>query len=116
VYLSLNGEEPANNSEVTVTDIGDRMEGALLCYTDNAQCCNTSPTVNTGRWFQLDGDDVGDQSGPGGFYVTKGPNVVRLHRRNNTSPPGTYCCEVPDARSINMTSCANIGRLMFVNS
>jgi hypothetical protein len=108
VYLSLNGEGPANNSEVTVTNIGDRMAEALLCYTDNSQCCNNSVTVNTGRWFQPNGDDVGDQNGPAGFYVTKGPNVVRLHRRNNTFPTGTYCCEVPDTRSINRRSCVHM--------
>ena len=114
MYLSLNDQQPANNSEVTVTEIGASMERALQCYTDNAECCNT-----TGRWFELGGAAVGDQSSStdsGGFFVTKGPSVVRLHRSNNTSPIGTYCCEVPDARSINMISCVIIGGLMFVNS
>ena len=111
MYIPLNGGRSTNDSEVTVTDIGESMEGALLCYTDNAQCCSTTDT-NTGRWFELGGVDVGDQSGgtgTGDLFVTKGPNVVRLHRRNNTSPSGTYCCEVSDVRSINMTSCINIG-------
>ena len=113
MYLSLNGRQSANNIEVTVADIGDRIDGggvgeALLCYTDNDQCCN-----DTGRWFKLRGADV---SGIGDFYVTKGPNVVRLHRRNNTSPIGMYCCEVPDARSRNIITCANIGGSMGDNS
>ena len=104
-----------NNTRVTVTDIGESMEEALLCYTDNAECCDTT-NMNTGRWFEQNGGNVGDQSSGGELFVTKGPNIVRLHRSNNTSPSGTYCCEIPDARSINMTSCVIIGRLMFVNS
>ena len=116
VYLSLNGRSSMNNSDVTVTDIGDGMEGgvggALLCYTDSMQCCNN--TENTGRWFQAGGSDVGDD---GDLYVTKGPNVVRLHRRNDTSPSaGMYCCEVPDVRSGKIITCVNIGWLIFVNS
>ena len=89
------------------------MEGggegeALLCYTDNNECCNT-----TGRWFDLDGADVGDAgSGTGDFYVSRGSNVVRLHRRNNTFSPGTYCCEVPDVRSKIIRACANISELL----
>ena len=112
MYLSLNDQQPENNREVTITEIGESMEGALLCYTDNAQCCSTTNT-NTGRWFGQNGADVGDS---GDLFVTKGPNVVRLHRRNATSPNGTYCCEVPDARSVVTRVCANIGRVMFVNS
>lgn len=114
MYLSLNGQQPANDSEVAVTEIGESMEEALLCYTDNAQCCNTTDT-NTGRWLQQNGADVGDQP-ESDFFVTKGPNVVRLHRRNSTFPSGTYCCEVRDARSMVTRVCARIGGLMFVNS
>ena len=88
------------------------MEGALLCYTDNAQCCSTA-NMNTGRWFGQNGADVGDQSSGGDLFVTKGPNIVRLHRRNGTSPSGTYCCEVPDARTKVTRVCANIGGVMF---
>ena len=105
-----------NNSDVTVTEIGDRIEGgvggALFCYTDNIQCCNN--TENSGRWFKAGESDVGND---GDLYVTKGPNVVRLHRRNNSSPSaGVYCCEVPDFQSRMIITCVNIGGLIFVNS
>ena len=105
MYLSLNGRRSTNNSDVAVTDIGGVGE-ALLCYTDNAQCCN-----DTGRWFKQGGDDVGDVNGDGDLYVSRGLGVVQLHRRNNTSPSGVYCCEVPDARSLSIFTCANIGEL-----
>ena len=111
MYLSLNGQVYTNNSDILLTEIGVGVGGALLCYTDNAQCCN-----DTGRWFKLGGGDVGDVNGVGDFYVTRGLSVVRLHRRNNTSPTGMYCCEVPNAQSQAMRTCANIGGLMFVNS
>ena len=114
VYLSINGRSSMNNSDVTVTDIGDGkggVGGALLCYTDNIQCCNET-AENTGRWFQAGpgGGDVGDD---GDLYVTRGPNVVRLHRRNNTFPVGVLCCEVPDSRSRSQTLCIHVGK--FVN-
>ena len=111
MYLSLNGRL-SNNSEVTVTDIGDRIEGgvggALLCYTDNSQCCSS-----TGRWFKLGGGDVGEQNDTGDFYVSRGLDVIQLHRRNNTFPVGVVCCEVPDSRSRSQTLCINVGK--FVN-
>ena len=111
MYLSLNDRLYTNISDILITEIGDKMEGggvgeALLCYTDNTQCCN-----DVGRWIQPSGGDVGDQGGSstGDFYATRGSSVVRLHRRNNTSPTGLYCCEVPDARSKIIRTCANIG-------
>ena len=85
------------------------MGEALLCYTDNIQCCN-----DTGQWFKLGGGDVGDVNGTGDFYVTRGVGVVRLHRRNNTSPSGIYCCEVPNALSVNIRTCIDIGRLFVI--
>ena len=113
----MNGLPRVNNSNVLIGEIGDRTGGgvgeALLCYTDSTQCC----TVNTGRWFKLGGDDVGDaNSGTGDFYISRGASVISLHRRNGTSSTGMYCCEVPDAQSQNIRACANISELIFINS
>ena len=117
MYLSLNGQLSTNNSKITVTEIGDRIEGggvggALLCYTDDDQCCN-----DTGRWIEPGGGSVGNMSVvTGEFFVSRGSNVVRLHRRNNSYPSGVYCCEVPNVRSEMIRTCANIGGLLLVNS
>ena len=88
--------------------------GPLLCYTDNTQCCN-STNINMGDWYLPDEGrmKVGDESSGGNFYVTRGPGVVRLHRRNNaTSPIGMFCCEVPDARSVSRETCIDIGTVV----
>ena len=117
VYLSLNGQLLTNSSDFLITEIGDRIDGggvgeALLCYTDNIQCCNNT-SVNTERWFKLgQGDNIGDESDAGDFYISRGLGVVRLHRRNNTFPTGLFCCEVPDATSTSQTLCVNIGELL----
>ena len=111
MYLSLNDRRrlSTNNSDVAVTDIGGVGE-ALLCYTDNVQCCN-----DTGQWFKQGEGDVGDVNGDGDLYVSRGLGVVRLHRRNNTFPSGVHCCEVPDAQSLNIRTCANIGGLKMLS-
>ena len=90
--------------------------GPLLCYTDNTQCCNSTNNI-MGDWYLPGGDrtKVGDesQSDNGDFYVTRGPGVVRLHRRNNaTSPIGMFCCEVPDTRSVSRETCIDIGTVV----
>ena len=112
VYISLNGVVV---SEVAIADIGEGDDGALICFTDLIQCCrddDTSIGTALGVWFFPNGSAVGIHSAGGDFYRTWGPSVVRLHRRNNaTSPTGRFCCEVPDATSTNMRTCANIGEL-----
>jgi hypothetical protein len=68
-----------------------------------------------GDWYLPGGMRIEDDNGAGSladFYVTRGPSVVRLHRRNNaTSLTGMFCCEVPDARSVSRRTCIDIGRL-----
>ena len=119
VYLSFNDRSYySNNGEIIITGIGTTKrpavngEGApLLCYTDNAQCCNSS---ELGRWFLPDGSLIGTESEAGDFYIDRGQSVVSLNRRNNaTSPTGRFCCEIPNARSINNRVCANLGELQF---
>ena len=118
MYLSLNSIPYANGGYILIANIGEKVEGnrkgeALLCYTDNTQCCNNT-SMNMGQWFQLGGEDIGVESGTGGFYISRGPSVVRLHKKNSTtSPTGLFCCEVPDARSVTVRTCANIGGLVI---
>lgn len=109
MYLSLNGNDIANSSNVLITDIGEG-ENALLCWTDLPSCCDTS---RTGEWFFPSGTVVPIKMNSVDFYRNRGPGVVRLNRKNvnGTEPPtGLYCCQVPDATMRNRTVCANISK------
>ena len=111
VYLSR-VYRGASASTFLITDIGEG-DNALLCFTDLVQCCNDRDTPNEvgalGEWLFPNGYAVGTESQGGGFYVDRGPGVVRLNQRNDvTSPTGQFCCELPDATSINTRICINI--------
>ena len=110
VYLSL-GRTIISSDRILITDIGEGDDGALLCFTDLIQCCNSDSGRAEGQWLFPNGSSVlaGSAEVIGDFYFDRGPSVVRLHRRNNaTSPTGQFCCEVPDATSTNMRACVNI--------
>ena len=113
VYLSVKGIFIANASSILISDIGEGDEGALLCFTDLSQCCDSDSGRVEGEWHFPDGSPVQIEGNGGNFYHDRGPGVVRLNRRNNaTFPTGLYCCDVQDADS-NMTKiCANIGGLV----
>ena len=115
MYFSFNVSQYTGNY-VLIVDVGERATGGtggpLLCYTDNTQCCEST---SMGDWYLPSGMKVGDEGDAGDFYVTRGPGFVRLHRRNNaTSPTGMFCCEVPNARSVNRRTCIDIGRLFVI--
>ena len=116
VYLSLKDVSYMNNSNIPITEIGRTVEGeALLCFTDLIQCCRDSDTPIgvsgvLGQWLYPNGSAVGTESDGEDFYIDRGPSVVRLHLRINiTSLIGQFCCEVPDATSVNAITCVNIG-------
>ena len=114
VSLSLRGTTFSNNSVVSITDIGDG-EDALLCHTDNTQCCrvrdNLPDRVAFGLWFFPNGDEVGNDDGD--FFRNRGESIVRLNRRNNAhSPTGRYRCEIPDASSEEQTLYVDVGELV----
>ena len=93
VGIFLNGTWIANNSIVTLGDIGEG-NCSLLCYTNLSRCCSD---LRAGEWYfpnkttvQTRGEDNK------GFYRNRGPRVVRLNRRNNaTTPTGIFCCVIP---------------------
>lgn len=101
MYLSLKGKFYPNNSIIPITDVGQTLEGeveggALLCYTDNVQCCSNASI--SGQWLLPEQSVVGVMSEARGFYMDNGQSVVRLHRRSQTiSPTGVFCCEIFDA-------------------
>ena len=109
--VTLRGVHYPNNSEVLLTDIGEG-DNALLCLTDNTQCCRGSDNpfgVFLGQWYFPNGSTPRGSPSGNSIYRTRGPSVVRLNRRNNaTSPTGLYRCEIPDASGTTQTLFVNL--------
>ena len=115
VSLSLRGTTYSNNSVVSITDIGEG-DDALLCQTNNTQCCRARDNPNRvgfGQWFFPNGDEVMHvNDGAGDFYRNRHVSIVRLNRRNDAlSPTGCYRCKLLDASGVNQTIYVNIGEL-----
>ena len=110
VRFSLNGTVYQNNSLVSLEDIGESYDGALLCVTDQPACCGYPYTGYPGNWYFPNGTRVpayGIYIQPGlyiqlGFYRTRGHMVVRLHRRRG-GVSGIYRCEIRDAMNVTQT-------------
>ena len=47
-----------NNSIVTVNDIAEN-DSALLCYTNNVECCETDGLTGKGEWYFSSRTSVG---------------------------------------------------------
>ena len=113
VYLYLNGRVVANSSQTAITDIGEGDRDGLLCFTDLAQCCGDAETVDgvaRGDWTFPNGSLVSSVVNGSGVYVDRGPGVVRLNiLGSGGSPPGLFCCVIPDASLIMQTICTDIG-------
>jgi len=114
VRILLNGVSHANNSIVTITDIG--TDGtALLCTTTYSPCCDsTNPET---QWYYPNGSEVlnSDESGiPVGdlpFYRSRNTPAfvlgfpdpipsVRLNRHPEGTTTGIFRCTVPDANGV----------------
>ena len=99
----MNGVILANNSEISITLIGEEADKALLCATDLYQFYHeTNNTLdNIGQWYFPNGSIIETN---GHIFVSRGLDVVRLHRRNNvTMPTGMFVCEIPDANGTNQS-------------
>ena len=124
VYLSLKGEVYANNSVISITEIGQtdtsvspppNSNNGLQCITDRMPCCQSQPN-RAGDWLFPEGGMV-PQIGEGDnmattFYRNRGDDgTVNLNRVNNDvmMPTGRFCCVVPDATGADHTLCASIG-------
>ena len=105
VQLQLGDQTYSSNSEVLLTDIGEGDE-ALLCLTDNTQCCRASHNPNgegLGEWYFPDGTPV-PPGNTNSIYRKRDNSTVQLNRRNNAeSPTGVYRCDVPDASGTNQS-------------
>ena len=125
VYLSLNGKIYANNSVISITEIGEtdittipptlNSNNALQCITDKSPCCATQSRA--GEWFfpnktivPIEGNAMMT------FYRNRGDDgTINLNRFNASvlSPTGLFCCEVPDAERVNQTACVTIGKQAY---
>ena len=77
--------------------VGEGEDGALICRTDEMDCCGTIPN-RFGQFYYPHGDQVPIKSTDHGFYCNRGDQMIRLNRREGAdSPTGTYRCEIPDA-------------------
>ncbi len=107
VYFMLGDRMYIDGDTVLITDIGDSgVTGgdALLCMTDNTNCCSNP----NGEFYYPDGTAVGFSSNS--LYRNRGVQVVRLNRRGDvTSPLGRYRCDIPDASGTTRSIFINIG-------
>ena len=101
----------ANNSAVSIFDIGDANNNRLQCITDRVPCCSAMAT-RAGEWYFPDGRGMvlGPTQSPTTFFRDRGDDgTVNLNRPNFVMmPTGQYCCEVFDATGVNQTTCAII--------
>lgn len=85
-----------------MTDIGEEYD-ALICLTNSTECCEEDSGV-IGEWYFPNSSQVPVNDHGYGMYVSRGPSVVRLHRRNNTIiPTGVFHCEISDANEANQS-------------
>ena len=81
----------AMNSQVYINTIGEADDQALICRTDNAQCCRGSDGLAAGEWRFPSGEVVPrralvNASVP--FVSSRDTGILRLHRRGSL-------CQVP---------------------
>ena len=111
VKFMLRNQTYLNNSIVAINDIGDG-DDALLCVTDKPDCClHVSKRSGQGEFYYPNNSRVRFNTGAP-WYRNRGPQVVRLNRRNGTlSPTGVYRCEIPDSTGMDQSLYINIAGL-----
>ena len=110
----LRGQTFLNNSFVAMNNIGDGETNALLCVTNNPDCCKPPPQ---GEFYYPNSSAVGF-SITNSLYRNRGSQVVRLNRRGSTPiPSGIYRCAIPDSDNISQNSYINIiSGILYVDS
>ena len=123
VKLFLHGVDIANDSYVNVNDIGVEDPDALLCHTNNRNCCtNMIGQQRAGEWYYPNGTRVGTvgQSIYTGhtsyFFRSRGTQTVLLKRESYPSEIGKFCCKVPNASNLIQFICANVGMLSHTHT
>ena len=87
---------------MNVEEIGEGSS-ALLCLTNNTQCCSLIFHTNRPEWYFPNGSQVGIKgNGYNSFYRNRGHSVARLNRRYDTTMPnGVFHCTIPDINGTN---------------
>ena len=96
VYFVLKGSVYLNNSAISVGEVGEG-EDALICRTNNRECCATPPN-RAGEFYYPKGDVVPIRSRAGDFYRNRGEGEIRLNLiAGSTAVTGRFSCSIPDA-------------------
>ena len=105
--FSFNGTTYQNNSIVTLEDIGEGGNAALLCVTDLTACCRR-PYTNSidrqalGNWFFPNGTRIPSSGERWDFHRTRGQSTVLLQRRQG-GEEGIYHCTITDEMNVTQT-------------
>ena len=103
----LHGRTYLNNTIVLMGDIGEG-ENALHCVTESTDCCHSITSVRA-EFYYPNNSLVSFKASGDLLYRNRGPQVVRLNRRNDVlSPTGRYRCEIPDSTGMIQNSYINI--------
>ncbi len=120
VCLSNIGQQPSRAN--ATRGIPDTVEGtALVCVTDNPDCCRPVDHPNTGtgglgNWV-VNGFPVQRMNAdpPPRIYMNRGTGLVRINYRPsvegadlNVRITGQYCCTIPDMSDVMQTLCVDI--------
>ena len=90
---------------MTLEDIGDNNDTALVCVTNLTTCCRP-PYTGTGsvlgNWFFPNGTRVPSTGAQWDFHRTRGQMELALQRRRG-GEEGIYRCEIPDSMNVKQT-------------
>ena len=99
MYLNFGGENLPTNGYVTISQLGNSTDSALVCRTDRSE-------NGTGGWINPNGTPVEFNSSQG-FYSSVGADGVYLLRGSGLPAEGIYTCRITD--STNNTKAVFVG-------
>ena len=105
VTFSLRNTTYQNNSLVNLEDIGEGLDAALLCVTDNTACCGRAQVPGggvLGNWYYPNGTGVVNMGDVWEFYRLRDQSVVYMNRRRG-GLDGIYRCVIPDTTGVDQT-------------
>ena len=102
VYLNFGGENLPTNGYVAISQLGTTEDTALVCRTDQANCCDGDNIE--GGWFNPNGTMVEfNPNSSQGFYSSGGFDGILLLRGSGIPEEGIYTCRTTDNSSTTQT-------------